>query len=320
MEAKQTKNGKAFEYSLARIFYERLQNITKVKIVENSSYAKAQSFFDSFDENSKSKYLLNASFAANLLIDLEPKLYYGLSSDDILEIEIMPDKAGIEGDVRDLLMIRSLQKWEIGVSAKNNHKAVKHQRLSRDLDFGKEWVGQQCSSNYLKSIEPVFDLLLKLKNENCLWREVKDKSTIVYQPLLEAFKNEVELLNQNIGNAFPASLIKYLIGNKDFYKVIKGKNKVEIQAFNLYGTLNQPSKEKKSIHKVSKLKLPDRLIEVVFKKNSKTTLLLTFNEGWQFSFRIHSASKLVEPSLKFDVNLVSTPQTLFSNHLLLKSI
>jgi hypothetical protein len=37
------------------------------------------------------------------------------------------------------LAIRVLQKWEIGVSAKNNHNAVKHSRLSSDIDFGK-WL------------------------------------------------------------------------------------------------------------------------------------------------------------------------------------
>ncbi len=45
----------------------------------------------------------------------------------------------------------------------------------------------------------------------------------------------------------------------------------------------------------------------------KTTLLVTMNEGWQISFRIHSASSRIEPSLKFDINLVSASQSLFRN-------
>ena len=69
-----------------------------------------------------------------------------------------------------------------------------------------------------------------------------------------------------------SDLIKYLIGNQDFYKVIKGRNKVEIQAYNLHGTLNLPFGSIKPKAKVSKLKLPTRLIEVVFQENSKTTL------------------------------------------------
>ena len=29
--------------------------------------------------------------------------------------------------------------------------------------------------------------------------------------------------------------------------------------------------------------------------------------GWQFSFRIHNASTIVEPSLKFDIQFVGEP-------------
>jgi len=110
-------------------------------------------------------------------------------------------------------------------------------------------------------------------------------------------------------------LIEYLIGNQDFYKVIKGSNKVEIQAYNLHGTLNLPFENVKPKAKVPKLKLPSRLIEVVYQENSKTTLLVTLNEGWQISFRIHNASSRIEPSLKFDINLVSAPHSLFTNQL-----
>lgn len=67
--------------------------------------------------------------------------------------------------------------------------------------------------------------------------------------------------------------------------------------------------------KVPKPKLPSRLIEVVYQENSKTTLLVTLNEGWQISFRIHNASSRIEPSLKFDINLVSAPHSLFTNQL-----
>ena len=36
------------------------------------------------------------------------------------------------------------------------------------------------------------------------------------------------------------------------------------------------------------------------------------DEGWQFSFRIHNASTKVEPSLKFDVQIVGMPTTIIS--------
>jgi len=70
--------------------------------------------------------------------------------------------------------------------------------------------------------------------------------------------------------------------------------------------------------KIKKLKLPNRLIESVFQDDSKTTLLVSLSEGWQISFRIHNASSRVEASLKFDINLVSAPHSLFTNHLFYK--
>ena len=91
--------------------------------------------------------------------------------------------------------------------------------------------------------------------------------------------------------------------------------KVEIQAYNLNGTLNLAFKNIKPKAKIQKLKLPTRLIDIVYKDNLKTTLLVSLNEGWQISFRIHNASSKVEPSLKFDINLVSAPHTLFTNHI-----
>lgn len=44
-----------------------------------------------------------------------------------------------------------------------------------------------------------------------------------------------------------------------------------------------------------------------FKPKSKTTVIMSFDNGWQFSFRIHNAKDTVEPSLKFDVQIVGMP-------------
>jgi HaeIII restriction endonuclease len=144
---------------------------------------------------------------------------------------------------------------------------------------------------------------------------LKDYHTLVYVSILDAFRKELLRLANKNPVSVAEQLIKYLIGNQDFFKVIKGKNKVEIQAYNLHETLNLPFENIKPKAKIQKLKLPNRLIEIVYQENCKTTLLVTLNEGWQISFRIHNASSRIEPSLKFDINLVSAPHTLFSNQL-----
>ncbi len=319
-KATQTTNGKAFEYALLNAFLERLKIITAVSVVENNAFETAQKCYNYFGKTEKGLYDLNASFAVNFLIDLEPRLSNGISKKDILELEIVSDKLGQSGDVRDVLAVRSLQKWEIGISAKNNHRAVKHSRLSNIIDFGEKWLNAPCSPQYFFEINPIFDRLANIRRESkatAVWSALGDYHTAVYIPILNAFKKELLRLDRENPKVVARKLVEYLIGNQDFYKVIKGGNKVEIQSYNLHGTLNLPFQDIKPKIKIPKLKLPNRLIEIVYQDNSKTTLLVSLTEGWQISFRIHNASSKIEPSLKFDINLVSSPHTLFTNHLTL---
>jgi len=190
--------------------------------------------------------------------------------------------------------------------------------LSNTIDFGDKWLNIPCSKEYFSQIKPIFDNLENLRiksNATQKWPTLGNYHNSVYFPILEAFKEELIKLDKANPGVVAQRLVEYLIGNKDFYKVIKGKNKVEIQAYNLHETLNLSFQKIKPKYKIQKLKLPTRLIEIVYQENSKTTLLVTLNEGWQISFRIHNASSRIEPSLKFDINLVSAPHTLFTNQL-----
>ncbi len=314
--ASQTINGKAFEYSLLIEFYEKLKIQTRVRIHENKSFKIARNYFINFSKEEQSNFRISSSAAINFLIDIEPRLTNAINEKDELVLEIVSDKEGQSGDVRDVLTIRSEQKWEIGISAKNNHKAVKHSRLSAKINFGQKWLNHSCSEKYFEEINPIFQMLsdIKAKDKGTKWNTIKNMHDVVYVPILEAFKKELIRLDKNNHSTVAENLVQYLIGTKDFYKVIKGKSKVEIQAYNIHGTLNQSFQKIKPKAKLQKLKLPSRLIEVVFKKESKTTLIVSLDEGWQISFRIHNASSRVEPSLKFDINLISAPQSLFTQH------
>ena len=317
--ASQTINGKAFEYALLIEFYERLNKLVNVLITENDPYLTAKGFFNNFREDEQDTFRITASASINFLLDIEPRLSNGICEDDILVLELVSDQAGQAGDVRDVLMIRALQKWEIGISTKNNHRAVKHSRLSNKINFGEKWLGVSCSENYFNEITPIFNMLLELKtlDKSTKWASIENMHQVVYLPILDAFRKELLRLDRENPKIVAENLVQYLIGNQDFYKVIKGKKKVEIQAYNLHGTLNLPFEKVKPKAKIPKLKLPTRLIEIVYQENSTTTLLVSLNEGWQISFRIHNASSRVEPSLKFDINLVSAPHTLFTNHIFL---
>jgi hypothetical protein len=316
--SRQMTTGKSFEYALLISFEEKLKDKTNLEVIKNSAFDVAKSCFDSVSENEKSEYLLSASFAVNFLMDIEPRLSNDVGKEDVLQLEILSDHHGKSGDVRDVLAIRLLQKWEIGVSAKNNHKAVKHSRLSSNIDFGEKWLGMSVSREYFDTVTPIFTNLERIRKDSGAtkkWSELGDYHSTVYVPVLKAFIKELTNLYKKDPEKVAANLVAYLVGNKDFYKVIKRKNLVEIHAYNLNGTLNLPFEKILPKYKTPRVPLPTEIVDIDLKLNSSTTAIITMNNDWTLSFRIHNASSRVESSLKFDINLLKSPKKLFKNTL-----
>ena len=318
----QVENGKAFEYAIALAYYDYLKSINvQTWLHEDSSLQNGKRCFEIQDVDRQNDFYLAAKKTIETMVAIEPGLVSAKSPSDFLSIRLASDAEGIIGDVRDVIFSRPNNStgWEIGISAKNNHDAVKHSRLSPKIDFGNEWMDFPCSASYFSVIQPVFDYLKTIKADNpkTKWEDLGcSKSEDVYVPLLKAFRKE--MLHLTKSNAIAsANLLHYLIGKKPFYKVIKEDNKkiVVVKAFNIGGKLNQTINGKKPIVKTDVIKLPTRVIELEFKEGSDTTLMMVLDEGWQISFRIHSASTYVENSLKFDIQLIGNPPILFTQHL-----
>lgn len=313
--------GKSFEYALLKEFYEKLKSVTNIEIINNSSFEIAKECFNKLSNCEKSRYLLTSSFAVNFLIDIEPRLSNGIDKSDVLQLEIFSDFRGKSGDVRDVLAIRVLQKWEIGVSAKNNHKAVKHSRLSSDIDFGEKWLGICVSQRYFDTVRPIFEKLREIRtlsNKKKKWNEIGNYHETVYMPILDAFITELKRIYEIDNKKVAQNLISYLIGTKDFYKVIQSKNTVEIHAYNMHGTLNLPFENIEPKYMTPIVSFPTKINSIKLKNDSNTTVIVEFNNDWALSFRIHNASSRVEPSLKFDINLLNSPKSLFKNILNIK--
>jgi len=313
----QTKSGKSFEYALAISIYDKINNGQKVNIKKDNSYKNAKKSFESYDKNQQEKYRKAADSAVNHIITLEPRLENPVNNDEKITISIQSDQKGVGGDIRDVLMIRAKNSWEIGFSAKNENNAVKHSRLSDLIDFGKKWLRLNCSEEYMKSVGVIFGKVRKLIKENkennhvLLWSEIPTKISEYYVPLLDSFENELCELIRNNRNV-PSLLLEYLIGKNDFYKIMKYRGIVTIQGYNLHETLNMSSNSTSPQNRVSKLKFPTKIINIDRDGNNKT--IITFDKGWQISFRIHNASSKAEPSLKFDVRLVGVPPSLYSHN------
>jgi hypothetical protein len=317
---KQTEHGKAFEFACLK----GLENIIstagqdlKCQVKINETYKIANRFFDALPSQKHRDILLAASLRmATKLADLEPRLIYPVKGfSDIIDLEIQPDEKGIHGDVRDVIALRILLKskkigWEIGISCKHNHQAVKHQRISPKIDIGTQWLKSSSDTDYFNEITPVFTRINSLRRSGTkAWNEVMNKDTTIYKPLLNAIKNQIERLDKSKGQVICSNFLAYLIGRNDFYKVVLERKKaVSIQGFNFNGSLNQQADKHAPKHKVPVSKLPTRIYKIEFKDNSNNTLHIIMDEGWSVSMRIHNASTKIENSLKLDVQLIGVPQ------------
>ena len=318
MALSNTEYGKAYEYACLIAIREHLSGKTDCDITtqESDALQTAKTAFEKAEKEGLSDKLVKAAnAAARVIVRLEPQLEYGNGS---LNLVIQTDAQGIAGDVRDVVCVRGANGWEIGISCKHNHHAVKHSRLSATIDFGQEWVGVPCSQQYFDAVVPLFNELRDMRAnaiENGeplpLWNDIPDKAERYYVPVLNAFLAELKRLADNNPDV-PSKLIEYLLGRYDFYKVITDDRHktTRVEAINIAGNLNKSANGHRSIVDVAKLKLPTRFYHMGFVPDSDNKLEIVCDEGWTLTMRIHNASSKIEPSLKFDVQLVSLPSSI----------
>ena len=284
----QTGRGKAFEFALA----EQLSIVTDCDITDDASARNAKADYDEYGVGGMDRA------AAEAVLFL-----HAMDEDfgNALSIRIQASRRGQAGDARDIVV--EYFGGEIGLSAKNNHQAVKHSRLSSTIDFGNRWAGHPVSNTYWSQVSPIFAKLSVLREKRILFKELENKEASIYLPVLTAFEDELRRLAQAHGAKFIGPVFRYIVGSHDFYKVMRRRKQVDIQSFNLNGTLGWGSR----------WKIPGGIEQIQRKPGSMNTLLVTFTGGWQLAFRIHSASGVVEPSLKFDIEFKALP-TSVANH------
>ena len=288
MSPTQTESGKAFEYALASA----ISKASGAQLIQNPACIDAKLYFQASDPAEQKNMEKAATKASSFLCSNDQN--FGLAQSAIFQ----KDFAGQRGDVRDIIVTLS-NNQQIGLSAKNNHEALKHSRLSNNIDFGKKWGNFSVSKNYWNMVAPTFQEMQNLGNSGTLFKNIKDKENRFYLPILIAFEDEFRSLCETHGSKFISSVFHYLIGNFDFYKVmyLRRQNAVQVQPFNLNGTLGWGQK----------WKLPSKIDSIRRGNRSRSTIIIAFEGGWQISFRLHNATSKVEPSLKFDINFVSMP-------------
>lgn len=300
----QVGNGKSFEWAIAR----SLSELLEIPIDLDDSAIVAESKFNEASPELQSRHMKAADIA---ILHILSKESASLAKGNPRSVSISSDREGQTGDVRDVVVKGDGDL--LGISCKNNHRAFKHSRLSQSIDFAKKWGISEIgvSEEYRQDIAPVFDHLKELREEShatAEWRNIKNKQAEVYEPILSAFEKELRLVTtatRNSESKICRAFIDYIVGNHDFYKVICEKGMVEILGFNFHGTLS-----------VQKSKYPTEIHSIERDTKKRSTSVLRFQEGHTFGFRLHSASTLVEPSLKFDIQALSLPSSqIYTNHL-----
>ncbi len=190
MSTNSNDQGRAYEYAWINTLYKALHEIRNTRIVENSSLDANKRAWLVMSDEMQELFELSADSAVDTILELEPLM--SENSEDELLLEFQRDGAGTKGDVRDIVVKRNNIHWEVGLSIKHNHEAVKHSRLSHKLDFGNEWFGIPCSKDYWNAVKPIFDSLKAEKSKGRKWSEIDDKEETVYIPLLQAFMDEVQ--------------------------------------------------------------------------------------------------------------------------------
>ena len=276
----QSAMGRGWEWALAAAFARR----NDVRIRDEGGWESAQNSYARLPPDETGNMDAAALAAVEFLEQRDQRLR------NLEGVTIQTDHSGRFGDPRDLLL--HCATGDVGVSAKNRHTSVKHSRLSDSIDFGDKWYGVPCSQCYWDAVKPSFQELRQQTGKN--WKDITDKKERYYQPVLNAFVDEVRRAVEKNPGVIP-ELLQYVTGRHSFYQVIKVNGDVEFLSFRMD---SQPAWG-------SQLPLPTQMVE--FRVLRENTAELILDNGWALRFRLHNARSRVEPSLKFDITMISSP-------------
>jgi len=303
-------NGKALEWAVATRLAIALGGSASLGadlILDSKSSSYAKDCFESLNSEEQIEWLNAATLGVDHIVRREEK---NPSIINPIGIKIASDSSGISGDVRDVIVMGS-KSSSIGISCKNNHDAFKHPRLSGTIDFVSDWnlCESGCSQEYWNQVTSIFERLSAIRRTSdgqMKFSELDDLRSEVMIPIMNAFVDELRRIASN-GDVEEGILCReltsYVIGNQDFYKLIRDKvdKQVRVMAFNFNGTLagRRP-------------KPPSQLLGINYQKESdasgnSVTVVVQLDQGYAFKMRLHTASSRVEPSLKFDIQAVGLP-------------
>jgi len=215
-------------------------------------------------------------------------------------IDRLPDTAGMadQRDVTDIQLSFPNYAYPLNLSVKNNHFALKHQRpsaLMQQLGIKKRSQDDNEYRTGLREVYATFNQeardFYKQETGEALSRNTNFRDLTAYDEgfIDNHLYNPVcdfvcQTLQRELANPVMCQHYFYfLVGNTNFYKLILLNDRVVVEKFN---EVPAPA-------------------SCTVQRKSHSYILLFFDNGWQLSLRLHTASSAIgnTPSLKFDTQL-----------------
>jgi len=289
MSSRSNDNGRVLEAILTSVLSEKL----KVPLSDAAQLSQVRDFekIDSIPKPLKERFELQSDRLLLWFIDEGI-----IIPSKVLEIHRFSDFDAQQGNVADVQI--QTEDGPTNISVKNNHTATKHQRPSTVLV--RLGVKKRSADNlgYLNEISEITDNFYEkakmIMPSATLFRELKsvDAEFInreCYAPICAL----IDRYYTKFGSCptCAENLLKFLVGSMDFYKVV----------FNEQGLCISNFKD---------IMVPSAFISRHV-EDRPGYLDLQFDNAWNFSLRLHTASSRLGNSLnlKFDTQLSNEPIT-----------
>lgn len=292
---KKQNNGRGLEYSFGLAVSKALS----IKVGGDSAGLR-KAAYEGLDADTRALFDNDAAALLEHVLSIE-----GITKGDLgWKARFLDDSCARDGDVRDIVL--SLGKREVGISCKSNHRAFKHSRISPESAFTRAWgltSDTRSSASYRDDLRRLFDGVEKGGPES--WSDLEASRKLrFYDDCIRSFERELSrLFRTKNGPKVCLAILRYFLGKYGYYKCVVSRSGSFVQAYS-FGRSPVP-----------RISFPRRLIAVHFPPGRYGVLHLYFDRGFSFSLRLHNASRRYERSLKFDIQALGLPQSLYSHHL-----
>lgn len=222
--------------------------------------------------------------AANALLLKWLNPQFQLSNQPSITVDRLPDQN--KNDVTDICL--TSRSWTVNLSLKHNHTALRHQRPGTTPKHCGFLQGSVEMQQFRQKYRVITQEFMQHIGQAKLFAELP--SALIEQHLYTPVCNLVSQFINSHASTCTTQLFQYLVGDVNYYKII-----VDTHARTL------------SIQQFAEIQMPTNLIATV----NKQYVYLSFDNGWEISMRLHTASSQLKssPSLKFDTKALNNPLT-----------